>query len=76
VYIPKLFPLPAKGGLAASQLYDPTLGAPEFVNAVLEHVTGTALCTKTKEERMWLIDVLKRLLLVYRLTELVMHVCI
>jgi hypothetical protein len=37
VYIPKMFPLPAKSGLTASQLYNPTLGAAEFVNAVLEH---------------------------------------
>jgi hypothetical protein len=42
VYIPKLFPLPAKSGLAASQLYDPTLGAAEFVNAVLEQATGAS----------------------------------
>jgi hypothetical protein len=42
VYIPKLFPLPAKSGLAASQLYDPTLGAAEFVNAILEQAMGAS----------------------------------
>jgi hypothetical protein len=40
VYIPKLSPLLMKSGLAASQLYDPMLGAAEFVNAVLEHTMG------------------------------------
>ncbi len=33
--------LPARSRLAASQLYDPTLGASEFVNAVLEQALGT-----------------------------------
>jgi hypothetical protein len=47
VYIPKLFPLPARSGLAASQLYDPTLGASGFVNAILEQASGASpeVCT-------------------------------
>ncbi len=40
VYIPKLFLLPARSGLVASQLYDPTLGASGFVNAILEQASG------------------------------------
>ncbi len=36
IFIPKLFPLLVRSRLAASQLYDPALGASEFVNAVLE----------------------------------------
>jgi hypothetical protein len=40
VYIPKLFPLPVKSGLATSPLYDPTLGVAEFVNAVFECAMG------------------------------------
>jgi hypothetical protein len=39
IFIPKLFPLLARSGLAASQLYDPALGALEFVNAVLEQAS-------------------------------------
>jgi hypothetical protein len=42
IYIPKFFPLPAKSSLAASQLYDLTLGAAGFVNAVLEQATGAS----------------------------------
>jgi hypothetical protein len=42
VYIPKLFPLPARSGLAVSQLYDPTLGASNFVNAILEQASGAS----------------------------------
>jgi hypothetical protein len=40
--------LPAKSWLAASQLYDPTLGAADFVNAVfLEQATGTSAEVRT-----------------------------
>jgi hypothetical protein len=42
VYIPKMFPLPAKSGLAASQLYDPKNGTSGFVNAVLEQASGAS----------------------------------
>jgi hypothetical protein len=42
VYIPKLFPLPARSRLAASQLYDPTIGASDFVNAALEQASGAS----------------------------------
>jgi hypothetical protein len=47
VYIPKLFLLPARSGLAVSQLYDPTLGASNFVNAILEQASGASpeVCT-------------------------------
>jgi hypothetical protein len=40
VYIPKMFHLPAKSGVTTSQLYNLTLGAAAFVNAVLEQATG------------------------------------
>jgi hypothetical protein len=47
VYIPKMFPLPAKSGLAASKLYDPKNGFSGFVNTVLEQASGASpeICT-------------------------------
>jgi hypothetical protein len=47
VYMPKLFPLPARSGLVASQLYDPTLGTCGFVNAILEQASGASPKVRT-----------------------------
>jgi hypothetical protein len=53
IFIPKLFPLLVRSRLAASQLYDLALGALEFVNAVLEQVSGT--CPKVCTCLQWML---------------------
>jgi hypothetical protein len=62
ICIPKLFPLLARSGLADCQLYDPALGALDFVNEVLEQALGTSpkvhTCLQWMRRALWHLSII------------------
>jgi hypothetical protein len=52
VLVPKFFPLPARSGIPASQLWDPSLGASRFQQSLLEQARGAPAETRTA--LMWI----------------------